>query len=69
MGENTRYIIFMQNVMRSIQIPYTPISTSGDELGDDRNTSGVVGGGDALRPDDVSPVSMLVTTPAVKASG
>lgn len=59
----------MRYCMSSTQNPYTPISTSGDEHGEDRNTSGVVGGGDALRPVDVSPVSMLVTTPAVKASG
>ena len=48
---------------------YTPISTSGEGQGEDRSTSGVAGGGDALGPDDVSPVRTFVTTPAVKASG
>lgn len=49
--------------------PYTPISTNGDEQGEDRNVSGVLSVGDALGPDDVSPVRMFVTTPAVNARG
>lgn len=48
---------------------YTPASKIGDGPGDDRIISGVLGGDDALGPDVVSPVTRLVTTPAVRASG